>query len=290
METYINEFVKLKESQGLCSKALKRYKAILENFCQHISKPSEIKEKVIMDYYSVVEQQAYTTGTKSFKMGTVKAFCEYLITRNKLIVNTKCLLFSASKTKALPKDIWSEVEIDQLISSLKDERFKRLKAIIELSYSCGLRLKEVINADLFDLNLEEATLLIRESKCKDRLLPVNKKAMEAIQEYLQKRKKVKLKTTALFVNNKGQRMNENDIQSTLYGLGMRKQIGKKLTIHGIRNSIATHLLRRGMDIVLISKFLGHNHLTTTTIYCRVVKNDLKAMIDRFHPRNSYNID
>lgn len=285
MENYIIDFIKIKEAQGLCQKKLKAYKTIIESFCEGISKPSDIKEKLIIDYFSAIQQMNYSSSTKSFKMSIIKAFCEYLMSINKLILNTKCLLYKVRKTDSLPKDIWSEEEINQLINSLKDERFKRLKAIIELSYSCGLRLNEVIQADLFDLNLDEATLLIRESKCKDRLLPVNKIALEVMREYLIKRQSIKLKTTALFVDNQGYRLNKNDVQVMIYGLRIRKKIGKTLTIHGIRNSIATHLLRRGMEITLISKFLGHSHLTTTTIYTRVVNNDLKEMIDRFHPRN-----
>ena len=290
MEKYIEDYIKFKEASGIFSKRVIDYRRTIEDFCRNIAKPSDIKEKTVLEYYNAILRTKWSGSTKASKMHSVKDFCNYLMSINKLILNTKCLFYEVKHAKGLPKNIWSESELEMILSNLMAKRFARIRAIIELSYSCGLRLKEVINADLYDLNQTEKTLLIRESKCKDRLLPVTEKAILAIQDYLVSRQRIKVKTTALFVTFTGQRVRECDVQASLFRLTERFNLKKQITIHGIRHSIATHLLRRGMDIVLISNFLGHNHLTTTTIYCRVVKSDLKLMLDHFHPRESLNLE
>lgn len=286
MEKYIDEFIRIKETSGLTSSTIQIYRRFIEIFCKDKIKPSEIKEQDIIEYFYAVQKMKCSSSSKSRMMKAVKSYCEYLMSSNKLILNEKCLHYHVKKDEGLPKDIWSESEIDLILSKITAKKFTKLRAIIELAYSCGLRVREIVHADLFDLNLEEKTLLIRESKCKDRVLPVTNKAMLAIQEYLVKRRRIKSKTNALFVTCSGERITAYNIQSSLYKLSKRLNFNKNLTVHCIRNSIATHLLRRGMDFVLISKFLGHSHLTTTTIYTRVVPIDLKEMIDEKHPRNS----
>ena len=134
--------------------------------------------------------------------------------------------------------------------------------------------------------MEEKTLFIKESKGKDRLLPVTDKAILAIKEYLVIRSKIKVQSTALFINKQGGRLNINDTQGMFYKLKKRLGLNRSITIHQIRASISSHLLRRGMDIVLISSFLGHTRISTTQVYTRVMNADLKVMIDTLHPRNS----
>ena len=285
MQNYINDFIRLKEARGLSKKNIANMRTNIEGFCQVIAKPTDIKEQVIIEYFHAVQITKWSSSTKTRKMASIKSFCEYLISINKVILNEKCLHYHVQKTSPEQKHIWSETELDLILTKLMTKKYARLRAIIELAYSCGLRLREIVQADLFDLNLDEKTLLVKESKGSDRILPVTEKAIIAILDYIEMRKKIKVKTTALFINNKGTRINQNDVQASLFRLTERLGIAEQLTIHGIRNSIATALLRRGMDFVLISKFLGHSHLTTSTIYTRVICNDLKAMIDDLHPRN-----
>ncbi len=286
MQKYIEDFIKIRQATGLSKKSIQGYRKNIEEFCKDLTKPSDIKEQAIIDYFCSVQNTKWSCSTKFLKLHPVKAFCEYLMGINKLILNEKCLCYEIKVTTAKPKEIWSESELDTLLLRLTRVKYARVRAFIELAYSCGLRMCELVKLDLFDLNMDAKTLLIKESKGSDRLLPVTDKAILAIQDYLKVRQKIKSKTTALFITYNGERIKEQDIQSSLYTMTIRLNITKHLTIHCIRASIATHLLRRGMNFVLISKFLGHNHLTTSTIYTSVVANDLKVMIDNLHPRNS----
>ena len=286
MEKYIDDFIKQMETRGLSIGNIQANRKALQEFCRELEKPSDIKEKEVIEYFNAVQRMKCASITKSKRLYSVKSFCLYLMDINKLILNKKCLYYKIKQTRGLPKNIWSESDFELILTKLTTEKLVRIRAVIELCYSCGLRANEVIQADLFDLNLEEKTLMIKKAKTGDRLIPVTDKAILAMQDYFKSRQKIKSKTTALFLNSKGKRITKYDLHHYLKSLTERFDLKKQITIHAIRNSIGTHLLRRGMDFVLISIFLGHSNLKTTTIYTRIVPIDLKEMIDDLHPRNS----
>lgn len=209
----------------------------------------------------------------------------WLVRKGALVMDPMVHLDNPRVPQRLPRPLKVD-EVTRLIGSIPGTLLgKRDRAIVELLYGTGIRKTELVSLNLSDVDLEEATLLVRRGKGRrERLLPLGARAREAILEYLEaSRPKLACgETEALFLSASGGRLSGHQVLMRLRRLG--KKIGLKVWPHLLRHTCATHLLRGRADIRHIQQLLGHKSLRTTERYTRVEVQDLKDVIRRCHPR------
>ena len=179
-------------------------------------------------------------------------------------------------------------ERDQFFISLTSEMLhkKRNRIIYELYYSLGLRLAELINLEITDLNFEDGYVLIRNTKNKEsRSVPIVPNTIQLLQSYLMEIRPEldKKKSPFLFLSVNGNKMEHPNITTDFKQSIEVAGLTKKLSIHSLRYSIATHLLDNGMDIRYVQRFLGHRSINTTKGYTKVTMQTLRHVVDTFHP-------
>ncbi len=191
--------------------------------------------------------------------------------------------------KTLPKFLSTE-EVDRLLASpdTSEPRGLRDRALIELLYATGLRVSEMITLRQQDLNLESGYLTCTGKGRKQRLVPVGDEAAAWLARYVREGRPALLKKRAsprLFVNARGGTgLTRVGLWKILKAYGQQAGVGSRLSPHVLRHSFATHLLERGADLRAIQMMLGHSDLSTTQIYTHVLEARLRAVYDKFHPR------
>ncbi len=167
----------------------------------------------------------------------------------------------------------------------------RDRAILELFYASGLRLAELVNLDLDDLDLRQRTVKVMGKGRKQRIVPVASKAITALSEYLAERHKLRKKRVldedaekAFFLSNRGRRLSRERVQKLLNEYVAKCALARKISPHALRHSFATHLMDSGMDIRSIQELLGHESLSTTQKYTKVSLSGLMQVYDKAHPR------
>ena len=272
------------------STVLKPYKDIQQFFnWGKFEFPNEITETQIVDYHSFLGSKYKCKGTMACKSYSIRFFLRYLYSHSLILIDVDEILEPIRLGPSKVKEVFSEKEIRRILQGLtKPQISKRTRAIIELMYATGIRRQELIDLDFFDIDLAQGLLMVRKGKGnKDRVVPVNKRAGELIGGYMKDlRERYATPTSkALFIDNQGGRLKVGNIQAIFYNLNKRLSPSKPLTSHALRHAIATHLLRAGLDIAYVSRFLGHSTIESTRIYTHILSEDLKRAIDTQHPRN-----
>jgi integrase/recombinase XerC len=190
--------------------------------------------------------------------------------------------------KKLPKFLNVD-EINALLSvHFKNNKFgKRDRAIMELLYSSGLRVSELVSLDLGSLSLEESLLRVKGKGNKERIVPVGAQALAAIREYLNERSSIKdiRDAEAVFMNKNGTRLSVRSVQRLVAHVTLETGLNKTATPHTLRHSFATHMLGAGADLRSIQELLGHKSLSTTQRYTHVGVDELTKVYDRTHPKS-----
>ena len=223
-------------------------------------------------------------------MACIRGFYRYLVLAGHRQDNPAGDLQSPRAWKTLPKFLSME-EVDRLLQSpdTTQPRGVRDRALIELLYATGLRVSEMVGLRRQDVNLESGYLTCTGKGRKQRLVPVGDEAAAWLTRYLTEARPVLLKRRAspqLFVNARGGAgLTRVGLWKILKGYGKQAGVGSTLSPHVLRHSFATHLLERGADLRAIQMMLGHSDLSTTQIYTHVLEARLRAVYDKFHPRN-----
>ena len=218
----------------------------------------------------------------------VKGFYRFVAVERKLEVNPADDLRSPRAWPALPKFL-SLDEVDRLLQQpdVATPRGLRDKALIELLYATGVRVSELITLRAGDLNLEEGYLTCIGKGDKQRMVPLGQHAAEWVGRYISDGRPRLLRQRPspwLFVNARGGALSRVGFWKILKAYGTAAGISRGLSPHVLRHSFATHLLERGADLRMIQVMLGHADLSTTQIYTHVLEARLRAVYDRFHPR------
>ena len=219
-----------------------------------------------------------------------RGFYRYLIVSGRRQDNPADDLRAPRAWKSLPKFLSME-EVDKLLQApdTSTARGLRDRALIELLYATGLRVSELVNLRQQDLNLESGYLTTTGKGRKQRLVPVGDEATAWLTRYVREARPVLLKKRAaakLFVNARGGTgLTRVGFWKILKAYGKQAGVRGSLSPHVLRHSFATHLLERGADLRAIQMMLGHSDLSTTQIYTHVLEARLRAVYDKFHPRN-----
>jgi integrase/recombinase XerD len=187
----------------------------------------------------------------------------------------------------LPKFL-TEKEVERLIEQpeKKSSHSLRDKAVLEFLYATGLRVSELTNLKLKDLNLEQGFVLCRGKGGKERIVPVGHSAQMVLRQYLQEARPrlAKSEDDSLFLTNRGGAFTRQGLWKMLRKYGKQAGLEKKISPHVLRHSFATHLLERGADLRSVQLMLGHSQITTTQIYTHVSRKHLQKIYEKYHPR------
>ena len=222
----------------------------------------------------------------SRNISTLKSFYKYLIL-NKIINKNPMDQINNPKTKkSLPK-VLSEEEINKLLEiELKTDFDYRNKAMLELMYSSGLRVSELINLKINDVDLENDCVKIFGKGSKERIIPLNDYAKEALKQYTMTHRKELFKhgeNNYLFLNNHGNQMTRQGFFKILQKIAKEKNIKTSFSPHTLRHSFATHLLKYGADLRSIQELLGHSDISSTQIYTHITNEQLHSDYIEYHP-------
>jgi len=250
--------------------------------------PIKIEEETIQQFIYAVSKDL-NPRSQSRLISGLRSFFNYLIFEDYRQTNPTDLLESPNIGRKLPDTISTE-EIDLIISQidLSHPQGERNRAMLEILYSCGLRVTELITLQLSDLFFEEGFIRVIGKGDKQRFVPINEFTQKIITIYInqvrnQQHPKKGFEDT-IFLNRRGKQLTRNMIFMIIKELAIKAGITKKVSPHTFRHSFATHLLENGANLRAIQQMLGHESITTTEIYVHVDKTFLKGVMEKYHPR------
>ncbi|MCE5194571.1 MAG: tyrosine recombinase XerC [Nitrospiraceae bacterium] len=283
---YIEKFLRFLEvERGASLHTLRAYREDLELFFRDIK--SEIKAIDLGDVRGFVASQI-NEGRKKTTVGrrlaTVRSFLKFLYREGYIKTNPAKLVSTPKLPKILPKflsvdDVFSLVEKPEEIGFLQ----ARDRAILELLYSSGLRVSELVGLNIEDMNLREELVKVRGKGKKERIVPVGKKAIEAIRSYVTERVLLKKRDNSFFLNRNGTRLTDRSVRRIVIKYARAIGISGRIGPHVLRHTFASHLLQGGADLRVIQELLGHSSLSTTQKYTHLDITHLMETYDNAHP-------
>jgi len=246
---------------------------------------------VIRSFLASLYRRKLRKVTISRKIAALRSFYRYLIREGVVGVNPAALVQLPRCEKYIPV-VLSADEIMAILRTKfnEDAAGSRDRAIIELFYSAGIRLSELTGLNMEDIRLQEGLVKVRGKGRKERVVPVGRPALQAIEAYLQKRQELRKNGAtgngedALFLSTRGKRMNPRGVARVVERLVRESGIGRRISPHALRHTFATHLLDAGADLRSIQEMLGHSSLSTTQKYTSVSVSRLMEVYDKAHPK------
>jgi len=250
----------------------------------------KIERKDISTFLVLLKKSNISARSQARIISGIKAFYKYLILEDYIKYNPTDLVESPKIGFRLP-DTLSLIEIDKLISAidLSQQHGERNRSILETLYSCGLRVSELINLQLSNINFNENYIKITGKGNKQRLSPISGKALKYLSIYINEvRVHLDIKkgnSDFVFLNNRGAKLSRVMIFLIIKKLAEKIGLNKKISPHTFRHSFATHLIEGGADLRAVQEMLGHSSITTTEIYTHLDNDYLRSNIIQFHPRS-----
>ena len=284
----------LSKEKNFSLHTIKAYQYDIQKFIEFLTEKSvrvqQATKSDIRDFLSNQYDLGLTKKTVARRLASIKSFYKYLINIEFIDKNPSLFLQSPKLSKELPNFIDEKI-IDELMNQPDIDTVKGLrdKAIMELFYSTGMRLSELINLDIGSINTKDHLIKVVGKGNKDRLIPFGKRAKFCIENYLKKRAlalKSSFEGTPLFVNSKNQRVPKRTIQRRVSNYIKLVAEGKRLGPHILRHSFATHLMNKGADIRAVGDLLGHSNLSSTQIYTHVKPERMREIYKQSHPHGA----
>ena len=250
----------------------------------------QITRTEVKEFIAVINKEGISARSQSRIISGIKAFYKYLILEDYLKVNPTELIESPKIGMKLP-DTLSVIEIDSLISAidLSHPQGERNRAILEVLYSCGLRVSELTNLKLSNIRFKEGYVKVVGKGNKERFAPIGGVAIKFLKIYLKEiRTHQDIKKGSediVFLNRRGKQLTRVMIFTIIKDLATKIGMKKKISPHTFRHSFATHLIEGGADLRAIQEMLGHESITTTEIYTHLDREYLREAIIQFHPRS-----
>jgi integrase/recombinase XerD len=249
----------------------------------------QITRTEVKEFIADINKEGISARSQSRIISGIKAFYKYLILEDYLKVNPTELIESPKIGMKLP-DTLSVIEIDSLISAidLSHPQGERNRAILEVLYSCGLRVSELTNLKLSNIRFKEGYVKVVGKGNKERFAPIGGVAIKFLKIYLKEiRTHQDIKKGSediVFLNRRGKQLTRVMIFTIIKDLATKIGMKKKISPHTFRHSFATHLIEGGADLRAIQEMLGHESITTTEIYTHLDREYLREAIIQFHPR------
>ena len=281
----------LRVERGLAKNTIESYSRDLVRFFDFLERgsvsPASASQADLMNYVSSLAGRL-SVRSIARNLSALKMFYRFLVSERKIETNPARLLSAPKLPRRLPGVLSSE-EVGRLLSQPdpKTGRGKRDKAMLELLYATGLRVSELVNLKISNVNMEAGYVRTVGKGSKERMVPMGAQAMDALKVYLAQGRPGFLKqrsSSYLFLNSRGKPLTRQGFWKTIKRLGLAAGIRKELSPHSLRHSFASHLLEHGADLRSVQIMLGHADISTTQIYTHVTRERLKQIHEKHHPR------
>ena len=274
----MNEFLNyLKDERNYSDKTILNYKMDLENFYNYNNKKKtkKIDFDFLQEYIENLSQKKYSTKSIQRHISSLKSYFKFLYNKNYINVNPAELLCLPKNEIKLPNylTIIDLEKIYELDLSLRD------KLIVELLYSTGIRLSELVNIKISDINFYDKTIKVLGKGNKERYVLFGSVCSKLLKEYINNENRV-----YLLLNKNGNKLSERGVEYIIEKIFKSVNVHAKLTPHTLRHTFATHMLDNGCDLVTVQKLLGHSDLSTTSIYTHISNEHLRTTYLQTHPR------
>ena len=274
--------------KGLSNNTIDAYETDLNSFIKWINKNKitnflEVKESDINKYISYLFSSKLKSSSVNRKISSLKSFYLFLVKKNHIDSSPVSEIISPKQEKYLPASM-SETEVEKLLNSpdIFNDTERRDKAMIEMLYATGMRISELVDLKITNLDLNRSVVKVMGKGSKERLIPFGEAASEALLNYLEFRKKSTSKE--VFISNRGKKITRVAFWQRIKIYLTRENLKNSISPHTLRHAFATHLLNRGADLRSVQLLLGHSDLSTTQIYTHIAKHRLGDVLKKHHPR------
>ena len=274
--------------KGLSQNTVKAYEADISAFINWIKentklKLKDIKEENINKYISYLFELNLKSSSVNRKISSIKSLYMFLVKKNILKNSPINEVIAPKQEKYLPFSM-SEDEVDKLLNSPKPSNKieKRDKAMIEMLYATGMRISELVNLKITDIDTQRCVVKVLGKGSKERLIPFGEAALESLNAYLSDREESTSKE--IFLSNRRTKISRIAFWHRIKLYLSRENLKNSISPHTLRHAFATHLLNRGADLRSVQLLLGHSDLSTTQIYTHIAKQRLSDVLKKHHPR------
>ena len=273
--------------KGLSNNTVKAYEADISSFFQWLDnedlKYKNLQEDHINQYISFLFQRKMRSSSVNRKISSIKSFYTFLVKRNFVKNSPINDLVTPKQEKYLPESM-SEAEVDKLLNSpdVANKIENRDKAMIEMLYATGMRISELVNLKITDVDMKRCVVKVFGKGSKERLVPFGETALDSLKSYLNDREQSSSKE--IFLSNRGKKMTRVAFWQRVKIYLIRENLKNSISPHTLRHAFATHLLNRGADLRSVQLLLGHSDLSTTQIYTHIAKQRLSDVLKKHHPR------
>lgn len=291
----ITEYQKYLKALGYADATVEIYRKNLGQFRRYLAGQEirdlrKVSKETVLDYQAKVMEEDNAMETKALKLRPVKRLFEHLIATNRLLINPAEGIKETCRKNRKMGPVLTVKEVRKLMEqpNLSFNGEIRNRAMMEIFYSTGIRLNELLNLTVHDLDFKDKVVYIRKAKGrKQRVVPLGKSAIFHVREYLEKIRpkhaKRNPKERTLFLKNTGHPMEPVNIRQAIREYRDKAKIKKPVSPHTFRRSCATHLIQQGADVRYVQELLGHSHLTTTQKYIKVMPIEVKETHNKSHP-------
>ena len=275
---------------GASKNTLSAYRSDLKIFSKWLNNISliDVDKKQIQDYFSYRKDSNISASTQSRMLTCLHSFYQFLSEKKNLKIDPTEQLDYPKLEKKLP--IFLNVqEVERLLEAPNSKSLfgQRDRAMLELLYSCGLRVSELINLSYHNINLKDEFIRIHGKGNKERLLPMGEIAIDYLTKYELNSRPVLLKngqSDSYFLSNRGRAMSRQNFFYIIKDYASKAGIDKPLSPHSLRHAFATHLVQKGADLRSVQLMLGHSDISSTQLYTHIQNAQLKAQHQKHHPR------
>lgn len=280
MQTLSEYLEYLEVEKGLSQNTIDAYRRDLSTFLEFCNQKgaeelTQIQRNHLNLYIMDLKEKQYSPLSVMRKIASLRGFFKWLCASEICTQNPTLTLEQPKIPRKLPK-VMSIKEIENILTA---NLTKTQRLIVELLYGCGLRVSELVGLKTNSIDMAANYLRCSGKGSKERLVPLGKKAKEALEDYFEHRdflvKKFNLDTKNLFIADDGRFLNRQDVYNFIHEQG--KRINKNISPHTLRHSFATHLLENGADLRIVQELLGHSDVSTTQLYTHISKKRLKEV-------------
>ncbi len=275
----------LKIERGLSSNTIDAYRRDLSQYVKYLPQGVlEVDSTLIGKYVGRLQKEGLKNCSISRKLSVIRMFYKFLHLEGKSDYNPLEEISSPKRGRRIPSYLsFREIELLLEAPSPTNLYGVRDKTMLEVLYGAGLRISELTNLNIMDVDLKKGWVRVMGKGSRERIVPLGREACRWVKKYLQERNLKQGKPT-LFCNRYGERISRQACWKIIKKYAQKARITKKISPHTLRHSFATHLLSGDADLRSVQELLGHINITTTQIYTHITQERLKKVYKKYHPR------
>jgi len=293
MKNLIEQFIYFMEvERGVSDNTIQSYRRDIVKFSKYLDRikkeVSSVKRDTIVDYLMFLKDQGLSPSSIARNLAALKTFWKFLVSERFVRENAAAIVETPKTWKTIP-EVLNAAEVEKLLDTPPDRGWMgiRDRAILELMYATGLRVSEVTNLKMSDINDVAGFVKCYGKGGKERIVPYGSAAKRSMSRYMERSRKKLVKKTPddhLFLSRLGKKISRQSLWKIIKKYASLAGIKKHITPHMLRHSFATHLLEGGAELRGVQEMLGHSDISTTQIYTHINKERLRKVHEKFHPR------